>query len=457
MLLGRYAAELLSILAYGLRLAGSIIITPLAIRHLSSDELGYWYLLVNIGGAVALLDFGLTPNVTRACATFAAGAEDLSRHGSPSSEGEISPNWPKIGGLVRQVKWLYLKIAFAAAVLMVFAFIGLRSTISYGTDGSSPAEIWWVFTASTVISAYTRSQPALLIGLGKVAECNHYTLIAAFTSISVVIGGLMLGYGLTIMVIGTAIQPAILGLLCSLKINLLLKSSDRTCATDTNLAALWPTTWRTGVVSVGAYMVNNASSIICAKYLGLSVLASFGLATQLFTAVQTIASVFLAVRVPAVVALMVRRRHTELLRIVARAHALGVACFIMGGVSICFAAPFALKLIGSKTALLPLPLLGVYAGVRFLEWNHSQFASLVMADNQVPFVVPSIASGFAIIAGSMLAIQYFGLWGVVLVTGGVQAACNNWLPVLLGLRVLNCGLRRFARAMISELSSALVR
>tara|TARA_B100001063_G_C16493121_1_gene418344 strand:- start:126 stop:689 length:564 start_codon:yes stop_codon:yes gene_type:complete len=100
---------------------------------------------------------------------------------------------------------------------------------------------------------------------------------------------------------------------------------------------------------------------------------------------------------------------------------LGSLVFVLFGSSI-------LELIDSKILLPSLNILFIYLLVNLLETNHSLYATLITTKNEVPFVKPALISGFFIILGSYISLEYtsLGLLGLILVQGFCQLVYNNW-------------------------------
>ena len=63
-----------------------------------------------------------------------------------------------------------------------------------------------------------------------------------------------------------------------------------------------------------------------------------------------------------------------------------------------------------------------------LEGNHSNFSTMIVIQNSVPFVGVSLITGGFIVLGSFLTLQYtnYGILGLILVQGIVQLSYNNW-------------------------------
>ena len=75
-----------------------------------------------------------------------------------------------------------------------------------------------------------------------------------------------------------------------------------------------------------------------------------------------------------------------------------------------------------------MAMLGVMLIINALEHNHAVSAGFIMADNKIPFFIPSLVSGAATIALLVLFLKPFGMgmWGLILAPGIAQLAYQNW-------------------------------
>jgi hypothetical protein len=100
----------------------------------------------------------------------------------------------------------------------------------------------------------------------------------------------------------------------------------------------------------------------------------------------------------------------------------------MGCLAVVIVGPFALKIIGANSSLLPRPILIILGIILILEWNHSTFATLITLTNRVPFLASSLISGVGIVFLSLLMAKFtdLGVLGLILSQGIVQIMYNNW-------------------------------
>ena len=207
-------------------------------------------------------------------------------------------------------------------------------------------------------------------------------------------------------------------------------------------SAIWPNAWRTGLVGIGGFMIVQANTLVCSAFLGLKTTASYGISFQIISILYGLCGVWVAVKMPQINQLRVQGRPDEIVAVFVGRMRLTILSYWAGALCVIFLASPALRLLGSKTTLLPADQLAVLAFIRFLELHHGQYAGLVLSENRNPFLKSALITGVAVVVCSIILTPYFGVWGLLLSTGLIQACYNNWWPVVRALRGLNLNPRR---------------
>lgn len=163
-------------------------------------------------------------------------------------------------------------------------------------------------------------------------------------------------------------------------------------------------------------------------YLPLAVVGSYGLLIQLATLLSGISQIMFITYSPKFSNLRVTKQYEEFKLLTGLTMGVYWIMMIIGSIVILFGAPPVLQLIGSKTQLPSLGVCALYLLAITLEGNHSDFATLIVTGNKVPFVKASILAGLFILGFTILELQFtnFGLIGVVFVQFIVQLAYSNW-------------------------------
>ncbi len=440
----RESAVAWSFLSMLLRVGAAVLVLPLTVRVLPIEQLGLWYVFLSIGMLVSLVDLGFAPTVTRAAGYLWAGSERLLPFGYANltvPAGETAkPNFALLGDLVATMRVYYRGLAVLVFLLLALGGSGWIWGRTAGmADAASLRAAWLGYAAGGFLNMTAALWPALLAGVNGVRQGQQIIVVSQLVNYGLIAFGLLNQWGIWAMVAGNFAAgwaSRILGRDCFLRLageGLRLKAHGWQ---PELIRTLWPPAWRMGLVSVGAFLALQADTLICSAILGLQATASFGLSLQLVMMLVSLSGVWVQVKLPLINQLRAQGRNVEIARLFSARMRLTVLTFLAGALAILWLAPWGLELIHARTPLLATPLLAAFLIIRLLEMHHSLYGSLVLTENQNPFVKPSLISGALIVVLSLGVTPVFGMWGLLLAAGLVQAGFNNWWTVVRALRGL---------------------
>lgn len=442
-----------------LRNTSHLFILPVVLRTVPSEQLGLWYVLVALGGFAALADLGFSQTIGRAATALAGGEGYLSASG-PARPGAAGALLVRLPAFVSAARRLYRFIGLGTGTLvLLLAYFSYFDPQHQAVHDTQTRAAFFVFLLFTAYGAYSRWLSVVLTGLDEVAYVARQTVYGTLAYLVVTSAALACGAGILALALGQAIQPLVTNLLLDRRLRLRVPreapAPDQADRQARLLAVLWPNSWRIGTMMLGAFLINNANTLLAARFLSLEETASYGLTLQFVGLLSTVAYMFIQARTPELVR---RRLEGDLVGVRAlfgRQLLLASGIFLAGGLGLVLCGNLVLGALGSQTPVLPLGALAFLVAYRFLEFHHGAFGLLVVSENRVPFVVPSIVSGLLIVLLGWQLAPRLGLWGLLVSAAGVQAAFNNWWTVLLGLRGLDCGYRQLLAAGRAKLVSAI--
>jgi O-antigen/teichoic acid export membrane protein len=434
---------------YGL----NILILPILLRLLSNEEVGMWYVFSSVGALVNLLDFGFAPTISRNISYCWSGVKSLVSVGiADSDEKESAPNYELLYKVIFSSRRIYLYIStFCIFILLTVANYYI-SSLSIDMDIQKRVTAAWViYCAGIFFNMYFSYLTAALIGIGKIKESQKVIIISNIAYTIVLFIGLQYGLGLialavAFLVSGLSIKVLSHRILYGDQQFRLVKRYD--CKVEKGfykdtIKIMWHNAYKLGVVSIGTYLVSQSSVLICSKYFGLSVTASYGLSLQIFSLIGGFASVFMRSYVPAMNYARVHNEKEALLKYFSVAIVVSYISYAACGVFVIFFGNGILSLIGSSTPLLSRGFLSFMFLYLFLEFNHGTFATFITTKNEVPYMYPSILSGFAVVIIAFLTVKFtgLGLWGLLFAQFIVQISYNNWKWPIVALKELNISIR----------------
>jgi O-antigen/teichoic acid export membrane protein len=435
------SAVVWSLLASALRVAGAILILPILLRTIPSNELGLWYVFVSIAGFATLLDLGFNPTLTQATSYVWAGAKKLrglGLHQIDPAAADSGPNYPLLASLVTTMRRYYQ----ALALLVLFLLATLGTWWIWGKTGELPkAEslriAWLVFSLGTAINIFTSLWPAVLVGVNGVRPAQQLFTAAVLANYLVLTAGLLLHCGIWSLVFAQIVQGLVQRLGGKLFFAKIAGDSYRSVSAvaDRNLMGiLWPMAWRNGVLALGTFFIQSANTLICSGKLGLDTTATYGLTLQVINLLTAVSMTWVMIKLPLINQMRASGSLPSLIALFVPRLRIAVAIYFAGALLIILFGNTVLQWIHAKTLLLPPAQLAVFLLIYFLEMFHSCHASLVVSENVNPFVLPALLSGLAIVVLSYILTPIWGVWGMLLSFGFVQLCFNNWWPVLRAIR-----------------------
>ncbi len=430
-----------SFLGTFLRVGASVFVLPLVLRTLPAEHLGMWYIFGSLGSFAMLLDLGFEATITRMASYVWAGTPGLAAFGLHDGPASGVPNRALFRDLVATLRAYYFALGLFVLLLLELGGSAWVWARSEGIPEASTVRGAWVIYALGVSLNFVGGRwPALISGIGALRAAQQVNVAGLLLYYIIAVAGLTAGYGLwslvaAMLMMGVFVRA--LGRLVFVRTANLPGSIPAPRFNREIFSSIWPNAWRTGLVSVGAFLIIQANTLICSAFLDLSTTASYGISFQLVTMLVGLSAVWVQVKIPLISQLRLQGKGTEIAIIFARRLRFSIISYFCGTLVIIYFAPWILHAIGSKTTLLPKNILTSLAVIQFLEMHHSLYGQLVLTENRNPFLRPALVSGLLIVGASLMLTPRIGVWGMLLAAGGVQACFNNWWPVVRAVRGLN--------------------
>lgn len=414
--------------------ASGLVTLPLILNLLTAEEIGMNYLMLTLGALVALFDFGFTPQFSRNITYIFSGAQILKKEGISVMESSTI-NYRLLTTMIYTAKFVYRRLAII--VFLVMLSLG-TIYIYYVTNGFTNIDysllIWLLFSFGTFFNIYYSYYSSLLIGKGLIMQSKKAMVYSRIFQIILTFVFLYSEMGLMGVVLANLIAPFVSRYISyhyffTDELNERIKVYDISKKEKLELFEIvWYNAKKLGLVFVGAYSINKLSIFLAGLYLSLSDIASYGLMIQLFGLLSMMSGMFFNVFEPRFSSLRTKGDNKALIKEFAFSMNIYYLTFIIGAMSILYLGPYFLSLISSNVILPSFFIMSLFAVVLFLEGNHSIFATLIVTNNNVPFVTSSLVGGFFIGLGDYISLSYteYGILGLVLIQGLVQIVYANW-------------------------------
>lgn len=415
-------------------IGAGVILLPFMLNKLPSETIGIWTVFQTISMLVFMMDMGFKPSFSRNLSYIFSGVKALQREGITQDPDTAEVDYSLLNGTLKAMKQLYSWFALAALVLLgtigTVYFIFLLK--KYSGDHADAIIAWILVVLINCYNIYTLYYEALLTGKGYIKESQQINILGQLCYLVLSIVLIYCGFGLTAIVGSQAVSVVIRRIL-SYRVfyNPELKSRLANAGTQDSipiLKAIYPNAIKSGLTSIGGFLVNKSSVFICSLFLPLPVTASLGITIQVMEILNRCGVVVYTSTLPKIAQFRVERNIPELKRLYLYSVLALVLVFIGGSTALILLGNPILELLHSETLLLPSAMLCTMSLIYFLEENHIIATGYIMADNRIPFFIPSLLSGAGTVVLMLLFMRVFdwGLWGAILAPGVAQLVYQNW-------------------------------
>lgn len=418
-----------------MRIASGLIVLPLVLRLLPSQEVGLWNIFLTIGSIATLLDFGFSNAFARNITYIFSGVKELKAEGYIAvDQNDLSIDYGLLRSVINAMRRYYGILAGAFLLLFILASpLYLRSVLEKYNGNVHVVWVAW-FTYGTLVAyqLYTYYYGALLRGRGFVKK--NMQIVVAAQSARIIITAIFLlnGLGLLSLVVGMFISDIINRTLSYLafydkEIKIQIKQSTA-MPVRAIMKIMTPNAIKIGLTSVGGFLINKAVILIAPLYLSLTDIASYGTTKQFIDLIASIGSIWFTTYYPKMTLYRVNNEIDGVKRLYTKSKIFLIGSFIVMGVGLMVVGPPVLQLIHSKTHLLSDAMIFVFLIIGFLETNHGISGALLLTKNEVPFVKASLLSGAGTVILLLFGLKFtsLGIWSMLLAPGLAQATYQNW-------------------------------
>ncbi|SDP87477.1 Membrane protein involved in the export of O-antigen and teichoic acid [Eubacterium maltosivorans] len=449
-----------SYLGYFFNLCTNLLLMPFILRYVDGNELGLWYTFLSVGLLVNLLDFGFSPTLVRNVTYAWCGAKEIKKVGT-SDITHNTPNYKLFFSVLQACKYVSLIIAGLALVCLLT--IGSSYIIYIARD--IPKEVYgpaWIFYSIAVfLNIFYNYWTTTLKGVGAIKESQIAIISSKVAQIVISLFGLFLGQGITALSIAYLISGFVLRIL-SRKFLFRYKDIKKEQKKSNGklevlefksiMSKIWYNAKKTGLVSLCGFIITQGNTLICSAFIGLEETASYGLCLQLMTVIAGVAQTYFNANQPMMISTKVSGNKEKSIQELSLGMVIFWIIFIIGVIVLATIGIPLVTLIKSNTPL-PVTMVLFMGFYKFLETDHSMFASYITYSNDVPYVPSSLVSACCILVGGFLVVSFtdFGIYGLMAVTALVEVAYAGWRWPLYVLKDLNVSLRSMIKIGFGEL------
>lgn len=411
-----------------------VILLPFILNKFSTETVGIWNLFQTITLLVFILDFGFRPTFARNLSYVFSGVSHLQAEGVERIGDTSQVDYSLLKGTLKAMRVFYRWMAIGAFVLLASVGTGYMLFIlrKYTGDRQDALIAWILLISINCYNLYTYYYDALLLGKGFVKRSQQITILGQTIYLGVAIALIYAGCGLTAIIGAQALSTIVRRVLAY---RVFFTQEMKQCLSGAEaqdykqiLNAIVPNAVKVGLTQLGGFCVTKSSVLLGTAFLTLEQMGSYGITVQVMDVLARCASIYYQTLSPKLAQYRAENNIGALRRTYGYNVLVVAGTFVIIGLVWVLLGDWALGLIHSQTGFVPVAMLSVMLVINWLEQNHATAAGFIMADNRIPFFIPSLASGAAtiVLLWLFLGPLGWGIWGLILAPGIAQLAYQNW-------------------------------
>ena len=429
--------------ATSMRILSGIVVLPVTLRMLPSEEMGIWSIFISLVTITSLLDFGFSNSFSRNVTYVYSGAKELKAKGYAVAEtSEI--DYGLLKSLLSAMKRYYGVIALVFLALFISGGAFYMSSVleHYGGDKQTIWIAWYIFGVLLAYELYTYYYNAILTGRGLIKRNMQIIVFSQSIRIVVTLAFLFAGMGIISLVLGLLIGDIVNRILAhrvfydsETKAKLAKASAKRGWDMIKILA---PNSLKIGFTSLSYFLRNQSIVLIAPFYLSLPQIAEFGISKQLVSLIYTLGLTWYFTFYSQTAQYRVREDINGVKRLYIKGNLNLIIMFIVAGGGLLMFGSDLLLFIKSKTSLLCNRYLFLMLLFSFLEARQAMANGTLIAKNEVPFFKADIISGVCAVLILLLMFNFtsLGVLSMILATGLALCAYMNWkIPATLAKEI----------------------
>lgn len=425
------------------KLGGSLILLPFATRYFSSEELAFYLFITTLLNLAYLAEGGINKVILRGVSYFNNGLTSIPNsmdEYQDSNKTDGRPNYIKLGQIVATSLYLYVFLGGVGAIFLIcVGGIVAENIISKQVNYENAETAFYLLVAFVFIYIVQLRYIALIQGMNFLAKQKRVELVFGVIRILLLLIAISLGFGILGVVVGLLISVSISSLLYYLmwrSVGPIVEIKEYLHFDIDMLKQIYPAAWKQSIIAWGSYLIYYGTTLIVAQIEDLDLIASYLLTIQIMFLLMSLSSAPVHSRYPEVSNIVANKNSTAYKAFLTKSVVVSLSLYLFGSIFVLVTANPVLEYIGSKTFILDGYLVYFLLFIYFLELHHVIHATIYTATNHIPFVIPALISGVAIIVGGLLIVDTYGLLGIITLQFLVQLCFNNWYPIVLNIKFI---------------------
>ena len=413
-----------------LRIGQGLILLPLILRYLPTDQIAIWALFSSITALVSVFDLGFSNVFSRDLTQILSG-KTISQ---TKIKGEVNNDTFDSSSLKKLL--VIMKKFYKYVSLLLFCFLAILGTFyvyTIGKDVDNKYQLyfsWGFLIGSAMLNFFYNYLTIILESKGLIKETQKISVCGIFLSMFFAIIGVFLGWGLIAITLSGFVSVIFNRFFLYRLYNKEIKSILPDIEFEFDISyfkEIWAVTYRVSIASISSIAIYRSGIIIISLFLPLKEAGTFAFSMNLAFILSEVSFMYFYTHLPQINSMVHHGNNIGLKKTLLSSIIMSIISLSFGGCVLIFFGNDILAVIGSNMNLIHgIPFAFV---ILILVLDHIQNMStfILFSENKLDYMWPYAISSGLIILTTLLFCKFSpSYFAVILPQLIIQLCYNSW-------------------------------
>lgn len=412
-----------------LRIGQGLILLPLILRYLPTDQIAIWAIFSTITALVSVFDLGFSNVFSRNVTQILSG---LSGNNLMNGDGtNNSSNHYDLNKLLVIMKKFYMYVSFFLFFLLSTLGTFYIYTIGRGVDNKYQLYCSWSFLiGSAILNFFYNYLTIILESKGLIKETQKINVCGIFLSMIFAVIGIFLGWGLIAVTLSGFISVIFNRFFLYKMYNLEIKPIIANVDFEFDIAyfkEIWAITYKVSIASISSIAIYRSGIIIISLFLPLSEAGIFAFSMNIAFILSEVSFMFFYTHLPQINSMVYHKNYGALKKTYLASIFMSIISLSLGGLVLVFWGNDILQFIGSNMSLIEGVPFAFIILILTLDQIQNMSTFILFSDNKLDYMWPYAISSLLIVISTFLLCKFSpSYYAVIIPQLFIQLCYNYW-------------------------------
>lgn len=413
-----------------LRIGQGLVLLPLILRYLPTDQIAIWALFSTITALVSVFDLGFSNVFSRNVTQILSGKSINTKNINAEESYEPLDSY-SLNKLLDIMKKFYRYVSLLLFFLL--STVGTFYIYTVGKDVNNKYQLyfsWGFLIMSAVLNFFYNYLTIVLESKGLIKETQKISVYGIFLSMIFAVIGIFMGWGLIAITLSGFVSVIFnrffLHRMYNKEIKPLIINTDFEFDI-TYFKEIWSVTYKVSIASISSIAIYRSGIIIISLFLPLKEAGVFAFSMNIAFILSEVSFMYFYTHLPQINSMVYHKNYDSLKKIFLVSIFMTITSLSLGGIVLIFFGNYILNSIGSNMSLIEgAPFIFIII-ILILDQIQNMSTFILFSDNKLNYMWAYAISSISIILLTFLFCKFSpSYFAVILPQLFVQLCYNYW-------------------------------